>query len=135
MKSTKGKCELLSLGRNNSMHQYTLGANQLESNFAGKDRGWVLVDNKLTMSQQCVLTAGNIMSCIRKSIASRPREKKEEGFDSSFVTNHCCHWRKLDLHLVGVSCQLLGPAQCCMKGFNPISRVGKQDTDRGKGPA
>lgn len=31
------------------MHQYTLEANQLESNFAGKDLG-VLVDNKLTMS-------------------------------------------------------------------------------------
>ena len=56
----------------------------------------VLVDNKLTMSKQCILTASNIMGCIRKSVASRPREKKEEGFDSSFVTKHCCHWWKLD---------------------------------------
>jgi len=61
------------------------------------------VDNKLTMSQQCTVTASNITGCIRKSVASRPVEKKEEGFNSSFITQHCCYWWKLDLHLVGVS--------------------------------
>lgn len=69
----------------------------------------VLVDNKLTMSQWCFLTASNIMGWIKKSIASRPREKEEGGFDSSFLTKHCCHWRKLDWHFVSVSdnfCQL-----------------------------
>lgn len=33
----KKKCEILHLGRNNSMHQNRLWANWLESSFAGKD--------------------------------------------------------------------------------------------------
>lgn len=40
----------LHLERNNPMHQYMLGADQLESSFAKKDRG-VLEDAKLTMNQ------------------------------------------------------------------------------------
>ncbi|KAK4817250.1 hypothetical protein QYF61_005463, partial [Mycteria americana] len=48
MKFSKGKCKVL--------HQYMLGDDQLESSFAQKDLG-VLVDTKLTMSQQCALAA------------------------------------------------------------------------------
>lgn len=62
----------------------------------------VLVDNKLTMSQWCFLTASNIMGWIKKSFC-RQREKEEGGFDSSFLTKHCCHLWKLDWHLVSVS--------------------------------
>ena len=51
MKFHKEKCKVLHLGRNNSMHQYMLRANQLEKIFAEEDLG-VLVDTKLNMSQQ-----------------------------------------------------------------------------------
>ena len=69
----KGKCQVLYLGRNNPMHQYMLGVDQLESSFAEKDFG-VLVDN---MNHQCALAAektNGTLGCIRKSIASRSRE-------------------------------------------------------------
>ncbi|KAK4826430.1 hypothetical protein QYF61_008963 [Mycteria americana] len=54
MKFNKGKCKVLHLGTNNPMHQYMLGAAQLESSFTGKDLG-TLVDTKWNMCQQCAL--------------------------------------------------------------------------------
>ncbi|KAK4821754.1 hypothetical protein QYF61_000815 [Mycteria americana] len=47
---SKGKCKILHLGRNNPMHLYKLGADQLESSPQEKDLR-VLVDTKLNMSQ------------------------------------------------------------------------------------
>ncbi|KAK4821294.1 hypothetical protein QYF61_018043 [Mycteria americana] len=76
MMFNKGNCKVLPLGRNNPLHQYMLGANQLESSFAEKDLG-VLVDTKLNMSQQRALAtkkANGILGCIRRSVASRSRE-------------------------------------------------------------
>jgi len=76
MKFNKGKCSVLHLGRNNLMHQYRLGADLLESRSVERDLG-VLVDNRLTMSQQCSLAAkkaSGILGCIKRSVASRSRE-------------------------------------------------------------
>ena len=58
MQFNKGKCQDLHLGKNNSMHQYMLGVNQLKdkSSFAEKDLR-VPADNKLDMSQFCASAA------------------------------------------------------------------------------
>jgi len=58
------------------MHQYRLRADLLQSSSVERDLG-VLVDDKLTMRQQCALVtkkANGILGCIKRSVASRSRE-------------------------------------------------------------
>ncbi|PKU44691.1 hypothetical protein llap_5004 [Limosa lapponica baueri] len=76
MRFNKGKCRVLHLRRKNARQQYRLGMDLLESTFEKKDLG-VLVDSKLSMSQQCALVAkraNGILGCVGKSVASRWRE-------------------------------------------------------------
>ena len=72
MKFNKSKYRVLQLGRNNHMHQYSLGDDLPVRSSMEKELG-VLVDNKL----QCALMAkkvNGILECIKKSMASRTRE-------------------------------------------------------------
>jgi len=59
------------------MHQYRLGTDLLERRYMEKDLG-VLVDSRLTVSQQCALAIKNasvIMGHIKKKcVASRSRD-------------------------------------------------------------
>jgi len=58
------------------MHQYILGADQLENSFAEQGLD-VLVDTKLNVSQQyhtAEQKTNSVLGCIRRSVASRLRE-------------------------------------------------------------
>ncbi|PKU42867.1 rna-directed dna polymerase from mobile element jockey- hypothetical protein [Limosa lapponica baueri] len=68
----KGKCRVLHMAGKNPRHQYRLGMDPLGSTTEEKDLG-VLVDSKLSMSQQCALVAKStdgILGCIGKSVTT-----------------------------------------------------------------
>ena len=89
MKLNKDKCKVLHLGKHNPGVQHRLGSNCLGSSFVERDQ-WVLVNNKLNMSELCAAgakQANGMLGHINKGITSRDTEVLIS-LNSAFVRPH-----------------------------------------------
>ena len=92
MRFKKAECKVLHLGQGNSICLYKLGEEHFQSSSVEKGLG-ILVDEKLDMSQQGVLSARKtsyVLGCIKRDVTSSETEVIDPLY-SALVKPHLGH--------------------------------------------
>ncbi|KAK4811417.1 hypothetical protein QYF61_005066 [Mycteria americana] len=122
MRFNKAKCKVLHLGRGNPWYQYRLGDEGMESSPAERDLG-VLVDERLDMSRQCVLTAQKSQPHPR--LHQKQRGQQVEGGDSAPLLCSACQ------PVICDNSVLLPQGTSCRAGAGSwVGTLGEQPGDR-----